>query len=107
MFMPVVRYGCWLSILSRLSRDVATHLSFDGDTHEFITLTIKRILDVDVSGGYNFNNFTKVLDTFLTAARNFMETLSRYPDHFGVNLLGKAVDEFIDLVALMFWKKTS
>ena len=75
------------------------------ETIEFITSAIKQILDVDASGGCNLNNFTKVLDTFLLATRTFVETLTRYPDHSGANLLGKAVKIFINLAALMFQKK--
>jgi hypothetical protein len=80
-------------------------ISFLIETNEFVTKTVKRLLDGDVSGGRNLNNMATVLDAFPAAVRNFVETLSRSPDHPGVDLLGKAVENSIDSAALMIQKK--
>ena len=88
-----------------LEEDLRMSLSME--TNEFVTETLKRLLDGDVSDGRDFNNMAKVLDAFPAAARNFVETLSRSPDHPGVDLLGEAVENFIDSAALMFPKKAS
>ena len=78
----------------KLEEDLRMSLSME--TNEFVIETIKRILDGDVSGGRDFNNMAKVLDAFPVAARNFVEALLRSPDHPGVDLLGEAVENFID-----------
>ena len=82
-------------------------LSLSMETNEFVTKTMKRLLDGDVSGGRDFSNMAKVLDAFPAAARSFVEILSRSSDHPGVNLLGEAVENFIDSAALMIPKKAS
>ena len=64
-----------------------------------------RLLDGDVSGGRDFNNMAKVLDAFPAAAHSFVEILPRSLDHPGVNLLGKAVENFINSAAILIPKK--
>ena len=64
-----------------------------------------RLLDGDVSGGRDFNNMAKVLDAFPAAAHSFVEILPQSLDHPGVNLLGKAVENFIDSTAVLIPKK--
>ena len=78
----------------KLEEDLRMSLSME--TNEFVIETIKRLLDGDVSGGRDFNNMAKVLDAFPLAAHNFVEALLRSPDHPGVDLLGEAVENFID-----------
>ena len=66
---------------------------------------MEQLLDGDVSGGQDFNNMAKVLDTFPAAAHSFVETLSWSLDHPGIDLLGEAVENFIDSAALFNTKK--
>ena len=87
--------------------DEDLRLSLSMETNEFVTTTMQRLLDGDVSAGRDFSNMAKVLDAFPAAARGFVETLSRSPDHPGVDLLGEAVENFIDSAALMIPKKAS
>ena len=77
------------------------------ETDDFVTTTMQRLLDGDVSTGRDFSNMAKVLDAFPAAARSFIEKLSRSLDHPGVSLLGEAVNNFIDSAALMIPKKAS
>ena len=80
-------------------------LSLSMEMNEFVIKTMKRLLGGDVSAGRDFNNMAKVLDAFPAAARIFVEKLPRSLDHPGVNLLGEAVENFIDMTALMIPKK--
>lgn len=88
-----------------LDEDLRCSLAME--TSEFVIKTLKQLLDGDVSGGRDFCNMAKVLDAFPAAARSFVEMLSRSSDHPGVNLLGEAVENFIDSAALMIPKKAS
>ena len=87
--------------------DEDLRLSLSMKMNEFVTTTMKRLLDGDLSGGRDFNNMAIVLGAFPVATRTFLEMLLRSLDHPGVDLLGKAVENFINSAALLIPKQTS
>ena len=102
-----VRYGSSQIELLINANDLDKYLclTLALETNEFVTKIMKRLFDGDVSGDHDFNNIAKLFDAFPVAARSFVETLSRSLDHPGAILLGRAIENFIDLLALMTTKK--
>ena len=82
-------------------------MSFLVETNKFVVQTIAQLLVGNVSVIRDVNNMSKVLDAFPAEGRNLVETLSRYLDHPGVNLLDKAAENLNDSAALLISIKSS
>ena len=61
--------------VDQLDKDL--RLSLSVETHEFVTTTMKQLLNCDVFGSREFIDMAKKLDEFPAAARDFVELLWR------------------------------
>ena len=80
-------------------------LSLSVETDELVPEEIQRLLDDDVSGGRDFDNMSKIVDSFPAAARDFTQQLPQPQDRPGAVLLRSVIDNSIVSAAEKFPKR--